>query len=62
MPSVSDKQENLMAMVAHGGKPTKAKAPPVKVAKEYNAADTKMRAHALRNRKPKAVDVDGDGM
>ena len=39
MPSTSEKQHNLMEMVAHGGKPRKGKGPPVSVAKEFVAAD-----------------------
>jgi hypothetical protein len=38
MPSKTPKQAKFMAAVAHGWKP-KGKAPPVKVAKEFNRAD-----------------------
>ena len=40
MPSKSQKQHNLMEGIAHGWKPTGMhKGPPVKVAKEFAAAD-----------------------
>lgn len=39
MPSTSPKQARFMAAVAHGWKPDKVKAPPVSVAREFNAAD-----------------------
>ena len=39
MPSSTHKQARFMAAVAHGFKPTGTKAPPVSVAKEFNAAD-----------------------
>lgn len=55
MPSSTPKQARFMAAVAHGWKPDKGKAPPVSVAKEFNAADTGterlkqgMRVRALR--------------
>ena len=56
MPSKSPAQARLMAAVAHGWKPPKSSgiSVPVKVAKEYNKADTgtKMlaRAAALRRK------------
>jgi len=64
MPSVSQKQHNLMEMVAHGGKPSSGKGPTKAVAKEYVDADRmKAQAHALRKRKPpaKVPDMDSDG-
>ncbi len=41
MPSKTQKQHNLMEMVAHGGKPTKVKGggPPKAVAEEFVQAD-----------------------
>jgi len=41
MPSVSKKQEHLMAAMAHGWKPSDPKLAriPVSVAKDFNAAD-----------------------
>lgn len=39
MPSVSPAQARLMRAVAHGWKPDQMKGPPVKVAKEFVAAD-----------------------
>ncbi len=41
MPSISKKQEMLMSAVAHGWKPKGSKKPPVpvKVAREFHAAD-----------------------
>lgn len=39
MPSTSGAQHRLMEMVAHGGKPSSGKGPPVSVAKEFVAAD-----------------------
>jgi hypothetical protein len=39
MPSKTKKQAKFMAAVAHGWKPSKRKAPPVAVAKEFNTAD-----------------------
>ena len=51
MPSSSPAQEHLMAAVAHGWKPDKVKAPPVKVAKEFNKADQLSKAKALRKGK-----------
>lgn len=39
MPSKSKKQAKLMRAVAHGWKPDRFKGPPVKVAKEFAAAD-----------------------
>jgi hypothetical protein len=43
MPSTSKKQARLMAAVAHGWKPPGLSRPPVpvKVAREFNAADAK---------------------
>ena len=43
MPSKSAKQAHLMAAIAHGWKPPKSSGfhVPVKVAKEFNAADKK---------------------
>lgn len=44
MPSTSKKQEKTMAAIAHGWKPPKSSSVakiPVKVAKEFNRADTK---------------------
>ena len=64
MPSKSQAQHNLMEGVAHGWKPRGGKAPPVKVAKEFAAADkgkkfgTKHVADALRKHKPKATEPD----
>jgi hypothetical protein len=53
MPSVSPAQARLMAMIAHGGKPTgmNGPGPPVSVAKEFNAADAK--TGILRKKKKK---------
>lgn len=39
MPSKTPKQAKFMRAVAHGWKPSGTKAPPVKVAKEFTAAD-----------------------
>lgn len=39
MPSKSEKQARFMRAVAHGWKPTRTKAPPVSVAKEFVEAD-----------------------
>jgi hypothetical protein len=39
MPSKSAKQARFMKAIAHGFKPTKKKAPPIAVAKEYMKAD-----------------------
>jgi hypothetical protein len=39
MPSSTHKQARFMAAVAHGFKPDDVKAPPVKVAEEFNEAD-----------------------
>lgn len=39
MPSKTPKQARFMAGIAHGMKPKGGKGPPVKVAKEFNAAD-----------------------
>jgi hypothetical protein len=39
MPSSSKKQAKFMRAVAHGFKPDQTKGPPVKVAKEFVAAD-----------------------
>jgi hypothetical protein len=39
MPSSTPKQARFMAAVAHGFKPDDVKAPPVKVAQEFNQAD-----------------------
>lgn len=54
MPSKSPAQARLMAAVAHGWKKPGGGGPPVKVAKEFNKADTgtKMlaRAAALRRK------------
>ena len=56
MPSKSPAQARLMAAVAHGWKPPKSSgiSVPVKVAKEYNKADTGSktlaRAAALRRK------------
>lgn len=52
MPSTSQKQHNLMEMIAHGGKPDKVKAPPVSVAKDFSKADQLAKAKVLRKRKP----------
>jgi hypothetical protein len=41
MPSTSQKQHRFMEMIAHGGKPRKGRGPPVRVAKEFVAADKK---------------------
>ena len=57
MPSKTAKQARFMAAVAHGWKPTRKDAPPVKVAKEFNAADrgrrisTRAAAKAIGERK-----------
>jgi hypothetical protein len=52
MPSKSPAQERLMAAVAHGWKPPKSSGihVPVKVAKEFNAADAKAKVKALRRK------------
>ena len=39
MPSVSQKQHNLMEGIAHGMKPRGGKGPSVAVAKDFGAAD-----------------------
>jgi hypothetical protein len=39
MPSKSPAKAKFMAAVAHGWKPDRVAAPPMKVAKEFNAAD-----------------------
>ena len=39
MPSKSEKQARFMRAVAHGWKPTRTKAPPKKVAREFMLAD-----------------------
>ena len=39
MPSSSAKQARFMAGIAHGWHPSDVKAPPLKVAKEFNRAD-----------------------
>jgi hypothetical protein len=39
MPSKSPEQARFMAAVAHGWKPDRVKAPPLQVAREFNAAD-----------------------
>jgi hypothetical protein len=39
MPSTTPKQARFMGAVAHGWKPDKVQAPPMAVAKEFNAAD-----------------------
>ena len=55
MPSSSPKQARFMAAVAHGWKPTQkgGKAPPLKVAKEFNKADkgTKNLEKGMKGRK-----------
>lgn len=43
MPSKSPAQRRLMAAVAHGWKPTRIKAPPLGVAKEFARADAAKR-------------------
>ena len=50
MPSNSPKQKRTMAAIAHGWKPPKKSGIdiPVKVAKEYNAADQKAMSGKLR--------------
>jgi hypothetical protein len=52
MPSKSPAQERLMAAVAHGWKPPKSSGihVPVKVAKEFNAADARAKVKALRRK------------
>ena len=57
MPSTSPAQARLMAMVAHGGKPTGMNGPPVSVAKDFNAADAK--TGILRKKKKKAAPARG---
>lgn len=39
MPSTTPKQARFMRAVAHGFQPDRVKAPPVKVAEEFAAAD-----------------------
>ena len=52
MPSSSPAQARLMAMIAHGGKPTGMKSPPSPmVAREFNQADAK--TGILRKKKKK---------
>ena len=53
MPSVSKKQAHLMAAIAHGWKPPRSSGihVPVKVAKEFNAADTGKSLASLQKRK-----------
>lgn len=41
MPSKSKAQERFMRAVAHGFKPTKVKAPPIAVAREFVREDQK---------------------
>jgi hypothetical protein len=50
MPSKSAAQARLMAAVAHGWKKPGGGGPPVKVAKEFNAADAQKKAALLRKR------------
>jgi len=52
MPSKSPAQARLMAAVAHGWKPPKSSGihVPVKVAKEFNAADAAAKVKALRGK------------
>jgi hypothetical protein len=59
MPSESKAQHNLMAGVAHGWKPDKAKAPPKKVAKEYSEADARSTAAALRGKQKLPPGMEG---
>lgn len=40
MPSKTPKQARFMAAVAHGWKPDRVAAPPMKVATEFNEADS----------------------
>ncbi len=40
-----------MAGVAHGWQPDRVKAPPVKVAREFNQADAQVRMRALDRRR-----------
>jgi hypothetical protein len=49
MPSVSDRQRKFMAAAAHSAKFAKKAGIPQSVAKEFNAADSKV-THALRKR------------
>ncbi len=51
MPSSSRAQARLMAGVAHGWQPDRVKAPPVKVAREFNQADAQVRMRALDRRR-----------
>lgn len=52
MPSKSAAQARLMAAVAHGWKKPGGNAPPVSVAREFNAADKgKHMASLLRTKK-----------
>ena len=53
MPSKTRKQANLMAAIAHGWKPPASSGihVPVKVAKEFNAADQRKNLASILNRK-----------
>lgn len=61
MPSQSPAQARLMAAAAHNPKVAKSAGVPQPVAKEFNAADQMAKAHALRQRKPKAPQSGGAG-
>lgn len=49
MPSMSEKQRRFMAAAAHNAKFARKAGIPQSVAKEFNAADSKV-THALRKR------------
>ena len=49
MPSVSEKQRKFMAAAAHNSEFAKKAGIPQSVAQEYNQADKKKLAKALRN-------------
>lgn len=53
MPSTSDKQRRLMAAAAHDSKFAAKVGVPMKVAKEFNKADSRsgLLSKAMRNRK-----------
>lgn len=66
MPSTTQKQARFMSAVAHGWKPTRkgVKAPPLKVAREFNKADTgsKMLRKGMKQRRKKKYQGGGLAM
>lgn len=55
MPSVSEKQRRTMAAAAHDPKFAKKVGIPVSVAKEFNAADTRVRPSSGKRRKLRVI-------